>query len=98
MEFVDLSMLQLACGERAHCSAPTTNGCDGRALSGITFESVGLQLVWLAACGSFALYGSSSQRLTQNCHGLRESDCLIKTERRDGPFWVLTRRDFCPVL
>ena len=40
----------------------------------------------------------SKQRLSQNWHGERESDCLIKTKRCDGLCQVLTQRDFCPVL
>lgn len=36
--------------------------------------------------------------LTQNWHGLGESDCLIKTKHCDGRWTVLTQCDFCPVL
>ena len=41
---------------------------------------------------------SIDQRLTQNWHGLGESDCLIKTKHCDGQRLMLTQCDFCPVL
>ena len=59
------------------------------------------RLLWIAiALRAWAtgFRSNINQRLTQNWHGLGESDCLIKTKHCDGQRVMLTQCDFCPVL
>ena len=59
------------------------------------------RLLWIAIALRARATGVRSninQRLTQNWHGLGESDCLIKTKHCDGQRVMLTQCDFCPVL
>ena len=67
------------------------------------FAGASLSRFWSPALlalvrGAVCPDGFSNWQPAQNWHGLVESDCLIKTKRCDGPAWVLTQRDFCPVL